>query len=248
MILFVSLSSLTFYLQECTIFASPFFCNKPTDFLFWEIGSLCRSNLTTGAARLQPQGSYHYGQIPITKTYMLSNAPLEVQGKQRYMVNGVTFVRTSTPIKLADYLKLEGVFRAGSIPEHPITTATPSFASSVLSCPFRAMVELVFQNVETTLQSWHLNGYAFFVVAYASSHYTPSPQDQKIPHLISLLEIRCSRKPIWQLSSWVLFYGLAPPTLALLNLNFVDVAILHMPFRSEVMWGEIILSVDWYFA
>jgi iron transport multicopper oxidase len=103
----------------------------------------CRLNLTAGAARPNPQGSYHYGWIK---------------------VNGVISLRPSTPLKLADYLKLDGVFHVGSIPDHPIDWATRSVASSVVAGDFRAFVEIVFQNPENTLQSWHMDGYAFFVV------------------------------------------------------------------------------------
>jgi hypothetical protein len=124
----------------------------------------CRLNLTAGAARPNPQGSYHYGWIKINKTYIFANSALKVKGKVRFMVNGVISLRPSTPLKLADYLKLDGVFHVGSIPDHPIDWATRSVASSVVAGDFRAFVEIVFQNPENTLQSWHMDGYAFFVV------------------------------------------------------------------------------------
>lgn len=132
-----------------------------------------RLNLTAGAARLNPQGSYHYGRLKIAKSYVFANSALKLKEKQRYMVNGVSFVRSRTPIKLADYLKLEGVFQIGSIPDHPIDHATPSFASSVISGDFRAFVEIVFQNPENTLQSWHIDGYAFFVVGMGWGEWNP---------------------------------------------------------------------------
>lgn len=137
--------------------------------LVWNIPLLvsvqaCRWNLTAGAARPNPQGSYHYGWIKINKTYVFANSALKVKDKERFAVNGVSSLRSSTPLKLADYLKLDGVFHVGSIPDHPIDWATPSVASSVVAGDFQAFVEIVFQNPENHMQSWHIDGYAFFVV------------------------------------------------------------------------------------
>ncbi|KAG0567472.1 hypothetical protein KC19_7G137200 [Ceratodon purpureus] len=135
-----------------------------------------RMNLTAGAARPNPQGSYHYGQIKVNKTYVFANSALKVKGKQRFMVNGVSSLRPSTPLKLADYLKIDGVFHVGSIPDHPIDWATPSVASSVVAGDFRAFVEIVFQNPENALQSWHINGYAFFVVGMGPGRWSRESQ------------------------------------------------------------------------
>ena len=136
--------------------------------LLISVAQACRRNLTAGAARPNPQGSYHYGQIKINKTYIFENSLLNMKGKERFLVNGVSSLRSNTPLKLADYLKLDGVFHVGSIPDHPFVWATPSVASSVVAGAFRAFVEIVFQNPENILQSWHIDGYAFFVVGYVT--------------------------------------------------------------------------------
>jgi hypothetical protein len=62
---------------------------------------VCRLNLTTSAARPNPQGSYHYEWIKIKKTYIFANSALKVMGKVRFMVKGVTSLRPSTPLMLA---------------------------------------------------------------------------------------------------------------------------------------------------
>lgn len=102
----------------------------------------------------------------VTQTIRLSNTPGLVNGKQRYAVNGVSFVPTDTPLKLADYFKIEGVFHVGSIPSSPPKVRGIHLDTSVMGGNYRKFVEIVFENRENIMQSWHLDGYAFFVVGY----------------------------------------------------------------------------------
>ncbi|GFY99003.1 SKU5 similar 11 [Actinidia rufa] len=62
-----------------------------------------RWNLTASAARPNPQGSYHYGNINITRTIKLVNSRARVDGKVRYTINGVSHTDAPTPLKLAEY-------------------------------------------------------------------------------------------------------------------------------------------------
>ncbi|PKI41959.1 hypothetical protein CRG98_037642 [Punica granatum] len=51
-----------------------------------------RRNLTASGPRPNPQGSYHYGMINVTRTIRLANSAPIINGKQRYAVNSaVTF-------------------------------------------------------------------------------------------------------------------------------------------------------------
>jgi len=126
---------------------------------------LCRRNLTASAARPNPQGSYHYGKVNITRTIILANSAPIINGKQRYAVNGVSYVRPNTPLQLADYYNISGVFTLGGIPDTPNGGSSYSFLqTALLSAKYRNFVEIVFQNNENTTQSWHLDGYSFFVV------------------------------------------------------------------------------------
>ena len=121
-----------------------------------------RTNLTASGPRPNPQGSYHYGLIPLAKTYVLASSAGQVNGKQRYGINSVSFIPTDTPLKLADYYQLGG-FRVGSVPDRPYGGGL-YLDTGVLGADYRAFVEFVFQNDEDILQSYHLNGYSFFVV------------------------------------------------------------------------------------
>lgn len=122
-----------------------------------------RRNLTASGPRPNPQGSYHYGLINTTRTIRLTNSAPIINGKQRYAVNSVSFLQPDTPLKVADYFKISGVFSVGSISDNP-TGGGGYLQTSVMHADFRAFVEFVFENPEDTLQSWHLDGYSFFVV------------------------------------------------------------------------------------
>jgi len=86
-----------------------------------------------------------------------------VNGKQRYGINSVSYVAPDTPLKLADYFKIPGVFRVGSISDRP-TGGGIYLDTSVMQTDYRTFVEIVFQNDEDVVQSYHLDGYSFFVV------------------------------------------------------------------------------------
>lgn len=101
--------------------------------------------------------------IPTSRTIRLSSSAGQVGGKQRYGVNSVSFVPADTPLKLADYFNIEGVFRVNSISPNP-TGGGLYLDTSVLGTDFRAFVEIVFENTEDIIQSWHIDGYSFFVV------------------------------------------------------------------------------------
>lgn len=75
----------------------------------------------------------------------------------------MSFVPTDTPLKLADYFNIKGVFSLGSIPDNP-TKDPGHLTTSVMAADFRGFVEIVFENTENKLQSWHVDGHSYFVV------------------------------------------------------------------------------------
>ncbi|KAK4493268.1 hypothetical protein RD792_017854 [Penstemon davidsonii] len=130
-----------------------------------------RRNLTASGPRPNPQGSYHYGMIKPAKTIILANSAPYINGKLRYAVNGVSFINPDTPLKLADYFKIGGVYSVGSIPDRP-NGGNGYLATSVMHADFRSFVEIVFQNWENTVQSWHIDGYSFFVAGMDGGQWT----------------------------------------------------------------------------
>ncbi|KAH9622784.1 hypothetical protein KSS87_007380 [Heliosperma pusillum] len=79
-----------------------------------------RWNLTASAARPNPQGSYHYGQINITRTIKLVNTAGTVDGKLRYAINGASHTDVDTPLKLAEYYQVaDKLFKYDVIGDEP---------------------------------------------------------------------------------------------------------------------------------
>ncbi|XP_073155941.1 L-ascorbate oxidase homolog [Henckelia pumila] len=122
-----------------------------------------RWNNTANAARPNPQGSYHYGSINITRTVVLGNSRAEINGKLRYAVNKVSYINPETPLKLADYYNITGVFNSNLTKDSP--PAGPAVVgTSVLNFTLHDFVEIVFQNNESSIQTWHLDGSSFWTV------------------------------------------------------------------------------------
>lgn len=148
----------------------------------------CRTNLTASGPRPNPQGTYHYGMVNVTRTIKLVSSVGQIEGKQRYSVNSASFTPSDTPLKLADYFKIDGVYKPGSISDQP--PYAPTFpVTSVLQADYKAFVEIVFENSEDIVQSWHFNGHSFFVVGYVF------PNCSLIPFLIYILNCPCLHPP-----------------------------------------------------
>ncbi|KAJ4849485.1 hypothetical protein Tsubulata_030301 [Turnera subulata] len=133
-----------------------------------------RWNLTSNAARPNPQGSFHYGKIVPTKKFLLVNSAPLINGKQRYAVNQVSYINPDTPLKLADYYNIPGVFTMDFIQSEVPSGGPTRVGTSVLPANLHDFIEVVFQNNENTMQSWHLDGYDFWPVGYGSGQWTPS--------------------------------------------------------------------------
>lgn len=135
-----------------------------------------RWNLTASAARPNPQGSYHYGKINITRTIKLVNSRSYVNGNLRYAINGVSHKDESTPLKLAEYYGIhDKVFKYDIIKDEPEAEAEKKVALSpnVVNATFRNFVEIILENHEKTIQTWHLDGYSFFAVAIEPGRWSP---------------------------------------------------------------------------
>ncbi|KAJ0611581.1 putative L-ascorbate oxidase [Helianthus annuus] len=122
-----------------------------------------RMNVTAGAARPNPQGSFKYGEITVTDVYLLQNRPPElINGKTRTTLNGISFFTPSTPLKLAQQYKVLGIYKL-DFPNRPMNRP-PVIDTSVINGTYKGFIEIILQNNDTTVQSYHLDGYAFFVV------------------------------------------------------------------------------------
>ncbi|KAA8522264.1 hypothetical protein F0562_012937 [Nyssa sinensis] len=130
-----------------------------------------RWNVSASGARPNPQGSFRYGSINVTDIYVLKNKPpVMINGKRRTTLSGVSFVNPGTPIRLADQYKMKGVYKL-DFPSKPLT-GSPRMETSIINGTYRGFMEVILQNNDTKVQSYHMNGYAFFVVGMDYGEWT----------------------------------------------------------------------------
>ncbi|KAI3822283.1 hypothetical protein L1987_09872 [Smallanthus sonchifolius] len=130
-----------------------------------------RWNVSASGARPNPQGSFRYGSINVTEVYLLRNTPpVTINGKRRATLSGISFVNPTTPIRLADEYKVKGVYKL-DFPTEPLT-GPPKMETSVINGTYRGFMEVIFQNNETKMHSYHIDGYAFFVVGMGYGEWT----------------------------------------------------------------------------
>ncbi|XP_058735363.1 L-ascorbate oxidase homolog [Vicia villosa] len=156
--------------------ASPILPPAPAGWV-WSMNQLrsFRWNLTASAARPNPQGSYHYGLINITRTIKLVNSNSRVNGKLRYGINGVSHVNPETPLKLAEYYGVaDKVFKYNTISDNPPAVINDlTLAPNVINATFRTFIEIILENPTKCIQSYNLDGYSFFVTAVEPGRWTP---------------------------------------------------------------------------
>ncbi|MQL81306.1 hypothetical protein Taro_013760 [Colocasia esculenta] len=130
-----------------------------------------RWNVSAGAARPNPQGSFRYGSINVTQVYVLRNKPpVVINGKKRTTLNGISYTPPATPMRLADQFDEKGVYTL-DFPTRPLTRPS-RVGSSIINGTFRGFMEIIFQNNDTKVQSYHIDGYAFFVVGMDFGEWT----------------------------------------------------------------------------
>ncbi|KAJ8565132.1 hypothetical protein K7X08_007708 [Anisodus acutangulus] len=148
-----------------------------TEGIAWSINQFrsFRWNLTASAARPNPQGSYHYGQINITRTFKIVNSRSEVDGKLRFALNGISHTDADTPFKLAEYFgATEKFFKYDLMADEFQTDLNKvTVAPNIKNGTFRNFVEIIFENREKTIQTYHLDGYSFFAVAIEPGMWSP---------------------------------------------------------------------------
>ncbi|KAK3128159.1 hypothetical protein QOZ80_6BG0457730 [Eleusine coracana subsp. coracana] len=130
-----------------------------------------RMNVSTGAARPNPQGSFHYGEINVSQVYKLRNEPpVTINGKKRTTLSGISYSPPNTPMRLADLYDKKEVYTL-DFPTMPID-GPPVMKSSVINATYKDFLEIVFQNNDTKVQTYHIDGYAFWVVGMDYGEWT----------------------------------------------------------------------------
>ncbi|KAF5480267.1 hypothetical protein F2P56_001030 [Juglans regia] len=136
-----------------------------------------RQNVSSSGARPNPQGSFHYGSINVTDTYVMKIVPpVKINGTLRATLNGISFVNPETPIRLADQNKVKGEYKL-DFPNKPLNR-TPRIDTSVINATYKGFIEVIFQNNDTVVQSIHMDGYSFFMVGMDFGEWTEEKRDR----------------------------------------------------------------------
>ncbi|KAG9136607.1 hypothetical protein Leryth_020274 [Lithospermum erythrorhizon] len=129
---------------------------------------------SVGAARPNPQGSFNVSNVTLSQTFILEGSLAQIGGGPVYTVNNVSYIAPDTPLKLADqYINGSGVyqldaFSVNSSLQLPVTTGT-----FVVTGQHKGWLELVFENDLISMDSWHLDGFGFFVVGFGEGKWMP---------------------------------------------------------------------------
>ncbi|XP_074356999.1 monocopper oxidase-like protein SKU5 [Apium graveolens] len=132
-----------------------------------------RWNLTTGASRPNPQGTFNVTNVTLSQTFIINANIAEINGDPRYTVNNVSYIIPSTPLKLADYVNNgTGVYE---LDKFPIYADNPSAVNGtfVQTGNHKGWVEIVITNELQVLDSWHLDGFGFYVVGFGNGKWNP---------------------------------------------------------------------------
>lgn len=124
-------------------------------------------NGSASGARPNPQGSFKYGQINVTNFYVIeSRQAVNFNRSIRATLNGISFMQPSLPIRLADLNNVMNVYKL-DFPSKPFNKP-PSVGVSLINTTYKGFIEVVLQNNDASMESFHLDGYSFFVVGYES--------------------------------------------------------------------------------
>ncbi|XP_021912064.1 monocopper oxidase-like protein SKU5 [Carica papaya] len=132
-----------------------------------------RWNLTTGAARPNPQGTFNVTNVTITQTFVLRGSTARIDSLLYYTINNVSYLTPNTPLKLADHFANgTGVYELDQFPVNAsnVEAKRGVFVASGLH---KGWLELVFQNDLEVIDSWHLDGFGFFVVGFGDGEWKP---------------------------------------------------------------------------
>lgn len=113
--------------------------------------------------RPNPQGTFNVLNIISTQTFILHGSKAEINGRLRYVVNNVSHLTPDTALKLADHFR-NGfhVYELNSFPVRSVNNAA-AYGTYVVTGVHKGWREIVFKNYHEVMDSWHLDGFRFYV-------------------------------------------------------------------------------------
>ncbi|KAA8539242.1 hypothetical protein F0562_025934 [Nyssa sinensis] len=132
-----------------------------------------RWNMTTGAARPNPQGTFNVTNVTLSQIFILEGSRADINGFPRYSINNISYFTPETPLKLADqFFNGSGVYE---LDQYPInyTSSVSINGTFVVSGIHKGWLEIVLKNNLEVIDSWHLNGFGFYVVGFGDGEWSP---------------------------------------------------------------------------
>ncbi|KAI3799669.1 hypothetical protein L1987_34968 [Smallanthus sonchifolius] len=133
-----------------------------------------RWNLTAGAARRNPQGTFNVSNVTLSQTFILQGSLAEINRSIRYTVNNVSYQVPNTALKLADYYKNgTGTYQLDAYPSNSSNPIAID-GTLVVSGTHNGWLEIVFKNNLQVIDTWHFDGFGFYVVGFGDGEWTPN--------------------------------------------------------------------------
>lgn len=98
----------------------------------------------------------------MTDVYVLVNRPPELINGQIRTLNGISFIAPDTPLRLTQQFNVPGVYKL-DFPNRYMNRPS-KLDTSIINGSYKGFTEIIFQNNDSNVQTYHLDGYAFFVV------------------------------------------------------------------------------------
>jgi iron transport multicopper oxidase len=126
-----------------------------------------RWNLTAGAARPNPQGTFKVTNLTLSQTFILQGSEATIANgvpQSCYVINNVSYYTPDTPLKLADqFVNGTNVYKLDQFPTKTVNVAA-AYGVSVVTRNHKGWIQLVLKNSLDVMDSWHFDGFGFHVV------------------------------------------------------------------------------------
>ncbi|XP_058206055.1 monocopper oxidase-like protein SKU5 isoform X1 [Rhododendron vialii] len=132
-----------------------------------------RQDFNARGGGLSRQGAFNYSLLSSTELFILrSTQPITIDGKLRATFNGISFKNPGYPIRLADQFdKSKDVYNL-DFPNATLPSGPPRIATSLVKGTYNHSMELILQNNDTVVLSFHMDGHSFFVLGMGLGEWT----------------------------------------------------------------------------
>ncbi|XP_058206050.1 monocopper oxidase-like protein SKU5 isoform X1 [Rhododendron vialii] len=132
-----------------------------------------RQDLNATGGGPSQQGKFEYRLLKSSEVFILrSTQPSTIDGKLRATFNGISFKNPGYPIRLADQFdKSKDVYDL-DFPNATLPSGPSRIATSLINGTYNHSMELILQNNDTVVLSFHMDGHSFFVLGMGLGEWT----------------------------------------------------------------------------